>query len=212
MTNETMTVHKALSELKIIGDRIEKAIHTSDFCEPSKQSNQKIKGVHKEEYIKQMLGNWDKVNDLIKRRNSLKKAVVLSNANTIVKINNEEYTVAEAIEMKNTGMEYKRDLMEILNSQYSEAKKIADIENDKIEEKSENYVFGLFGQKEGKTSNDEIEKIKKEYIKSNTVAIVDPINIKEKINNLEKEISEFETEVDAALSTSNSLTEITIKY
>lgn len=45
MTRETMTVHKALSELKLLDDRINKAVTTSIFCAPNKHSNEKIGGV-----------------------------------------------------------------------------------------------------------------------------------------------------------------------
>ena len=70
----------------------------------------------------------------------------------------------------------------------------------------------MFGNKEGKTNNDEIEKTKQQFIKSNTYELIDPISIKDKIDVLEKEIYEFTTEVDSVLSTSNAITEITIVY
>ena len=213
MTTETMSVHKALAELKIIGDRIESAIHSGYYCKANKHSNEKVNGVSVDEFKTQIKANWNKVVDLIKRRNAIKKAVVYSNATTKVKVGNEEFTVAEAIEMKNTGMNYKRELMDVLNEQYTKAIQIAERENGEIlQQKMENYVFGLYGIKEGKTSADEVEKTKKQFIKNNIFEIIDPIKIKEKIDELEKEIAEFDTEIDAELSKSNSLTEITIEY
>ena len=44
MTTEKMTVHKALAELKVIGDRITNAISTGVFCRANKHSNEKING------------------------------------------------------------------------------------------------------------------------------------------------------------------------
>ena len=113
MTTEKMTIHKALAELKIIGDRINSSISTATFIKANKHSNEKINGVSIEDFRKQIQGSWDKSNDLIKRRNAIKRAVVLSNATTKVKVGIEEFTVAEAIEMKNTGMQFKKELLKM---------------------------------------------------------------------------------------------------
>jgi hypothetical protein len=213
MTNEKMTVHKALAELKVIGDRIDKAISQGVYCKANKHSNDKINGVSIEEFKKQIQGSWDKVNDLIKRRNAIKRATVFSNAVTKVKIGDNEMTVAEAIEMKNSGVAYKKTLMNTLNNHYVSAIKTIDKENgETLAQKAENYVVGLFGSKEGKTNNDEVEKLRKDYVNNNSFEFIDPIKVKDKIDELEKEISEFETEIDSCLSVSNAITEISIEY
>ena len=213
MTNEQMTIHKALAELKVIGDRIDKTISQGVYCKANKHSNDKINGVSVEEFKAQIQGSWDKANDLIKRRNAIKRAVVLSNATTKVKIGDNEMTVAEAIEMKNSGMAYKRNLMNTMNHQFVSAIKTIDKENgETLNQKAENYVTGLFGSKESKTNNDELEKVRKEYINNNSFDLIDPIKVREKIDALEKEISDFETEIDSCLSVSNSLTIIEVEY
>lgn len=45
MTTEKMNVHKALAELKILDDRIVKAINSVEACISNKHSNTKVKGV-----------------------------------------------------------------------------------------------------------------------------------------------------------------------
>jgi len=212
MTTEKMTIHKALAELKIIGDRINNSISSSTFIKANKHSNEKINGVSVNEFKSQIQGSWDKSNDLIKRRNSIKRNVVLSNAKTVVKVGNDEFTVAEAIEMKNTGMQYKKELLNQLNRQYVDAIRVTEKENgETLQQKAENYVIGLYGSKD-KVNNEEIENVRKQFIVNNTFELVDSIKVREKIDALEKEIAEFETEIDSALSCSNSLTEITIEY
>jgi len=213
MVNEKMTVHKALAELKVIGDRITNATSSGIYCKANKHSNEKINGVSVEDFKKQIQGSWDKSNDLIRRRNAIKKAVVLSNAITKVKIGEDEMTVAEAIEMKNSGMDYKSNLMKVMNNQYVQAIQTMDKENgDTLTQKAENYVLGLYGSKEGKTSVDEIENTKKQFIFNNSFDLIDSIKVKEKIDSLEKEISDFNAEIDACLSVSNAVTEIEISY
>lgn len=160
-----------------------------------------------------MQGYYDKATDLIKRRNAIKRAVVLSNAATKVTINGLEYTVAEAIEMKNHGVEFDEKLLDVLNKQYNKAQsEILKQNGDDLEKRAEQYVIGIYGSKEGKTNTDDFEKTKKDFITANSYELVDPIKILDKINALEESIASFKAEVDAALSTSNAVTEIEISY
>lgn len=213
MTTEKMTVHKALAELKIIDDRIISAINGGTYCVANKHSNEKIKGVSVDEYKRVMQGFYDKATDLIKRRNTIKRAVVLSNASTKVSVNGEEYTVAEAIEMKNHGVEFDEMMLQMLNKQYNKAQaEILKQNGDDLEKRAEQYVIGIYGSKEGKTNTDDFEKTKKDFMTANAFELVDPIKILDKVNALEEKIASFKSEIDAALSTSNALTEIVISY
>lgn len=109
-------------------------------------------------------------------------------------------------------MMFKRQMLDRMQQQLSQAQAKTNKENEILESKSENYVTGLFGQKEGKTSTDEVTKAKQQYIDLNTWALIDPINVQNKIRVLSDEISSFEAEVDSVLSTSNALTTVTIEY
>lgn len=212
-TVETMTVHKALAELKLLDSRIEKAIAEGVYCVANKHSNDKIGGVPLDDYIKIMQGGYDKATDLINRRKAIKRAVVLSNAVTNVSVSGNEYTVAEAIEMKNHGVKFEKLLMNTMNTQYRNAQMQIKQENGKdLEQRAEQYVTAIYGQKEGKTNATDIEKVKKDFIESNTYVLVDPLCVLDKIEDLEKKINDFMAEVDSALSVSNALTEITIEY
>lgn len=211
-TVEKMTIHKALCELKILDSRINNAISLARFCLANKHSNEKVNGVTVEEYQETMKASYNKASDLIRRREAIKRAVVLSNAKTIVKIGGKEYTVAEAIEMNNHGIDLKLQLKNAMKKQYDSAMTTIISKNSVVDDKATEYVVGLFGQKESKTANEEYEKARKSYIEANTMELIDPVNILEKIEALEVEIADFTTEVDSALSVSNALTEITVEY
>lgn len=213
MITEKMTVHKALAELKILDSRIESAIDAGVYCLANKHSNTKLKGILVEDFKKVMQSSYDKASDLIRRRDAIKRAIVASNAVTPVEIGGVEYTVAVAIEMNNHGMEFKRMLYGAIKKQYNKAQaEILANNGDSLDERAEDYVIGLYGSKEGKTSTEEFDKAKKSFIESNTYELVDPIGVLDKMEKLEKEIDTFTAEVDAALSVSNALTEITIEY
>ena len=213
MTTETMTIHKALAELKILESRIMKTVGDGTYCVANKHSNEKINGVSVEEYKKVMQGAYDKAVDLITRYKAIKKAVTLSNAKTVVKIGEEEYAVAEAIWMKNHGVEFDELLLNELREQYNKAQaKILKQNGNDLEQRAEQYVVGIYGSKEGKINTDDFEKTKQDFITSQTFELVDPIGILEKIEALEEKISVFKAEVDAVLSTSNALTVVEINY
>lgn len=217
MTKENMTVHKALAELKIIDDRINKAITSGTYVVANKHSNQKIHGMTIDEFKTRMQADFKKVSDLIARRNAIKRAVVASNAVTKVKVGDTEYTVAEAIEMKNHGMEFKEYFMRAISTQYVRAKNELDLNSgDPLEKRAEQYVLSVI-QAQPKDSkmavdSDAMKNLRAQYIKDNQYDIIDPIGVKNVIDGLDTEVSEFLTEVDAALSVSNAITVLDIEY
>lgn len=217
MTTEKMTVHKALAELKVIDDRINKAISEGVYVIANKHSNEKIQGMTIEQFKEKMKASHQKVTDLINRRNALKRAVVLSNATTKIKVGNDEYTVAEAIEMKNHGMEFKTNYMRMIASQNLSAQ--ADINRNSgeaIEKRAEQYVLSVIQAqpKDAKMAidSDAMQALRKDYIKNNTYDLIDPLKVNDIIEKMADEINEFNTEVDAALSVSNALTVIEFEY
>lgn len=217
MTKENMTVHKALAELKVINDRINKAITSGTYVVANKHSNQKIHGMTIDEFKTQIQADFQKVSDLIARRNAIKRAVVASNAVTKVKVGDTEYTVAEAIEMKNHGMEFKEYFMRAISIQYVRAKNELDLNSgDPLEKRAEQYVLSVI-QAQPKDSkmavdSDAMKNLRAQYIKDNQYDIIDPIGVKNVIDGLDTEVSEFLTEVDAALSVSNAITVLDIEY
>lgn len=217
MTTEKMTIHKALAELKTMDDRIEKAIRSATYILAVKHSAEKINGKTVANFKEDMRSGYQKVTDLIARRDAMKRAVVLSNATTKVKIGDNEYTVAEAIEMKNHGMEFRSTLLYHMNNAYVAAQNdLTRNGGEALEKKAEQYVLAVIAAqpKDSKMSVDsEVMKVmRQQYIDNNTYDLVDPMDIAKVIEALDAEINEFNAEVDAALSVSNALTVIEFEY
>lgn len=216
MTHEQMTVHKALAELKTLSKRIEKEVDNS-FVVAKKASDKKIDGILVSAFEELIKSTYQRATALIERRDAIKRAVVLSNAKTEVLIGKNTYTVAEAIEMKNHGIPYRKFLLHKMSTQYEQAKhKCAQNEGDALEQRAEDYVLNIISAqpKESKMTKDSeaMKKIREEFIQNNTYVLVDPLNIADKIKKLDEEIDTFMTEVDSALSVSNALTVIEIDY
>lgn len=128
-----------------------------------------------------MQGAWDNATDLIKRQEAINRAVTLSNAVTKVKIGEDEYTVAEAIWMKNHGMEFYGLLKRRIEMQHAQEVSTLTEKNVKeLEERAEKYVIGLYSSKEGKASTDDFEKTKKDFLTSNSYDLIDLIKVQEK--------------------------------
>jgi hypothetical protein len=217
MTTEKMTVHKALAELKTMDARIEKAIRDTTYVLAVKHSAEKINGMTIVNFKEKMKSGYQKATDLIARRDAMKRAVVLSNATTKVNIGDNEYTVAEAIEMKNHGMEFRSTLLRQMNSAYVTAQnELARNSGETLEKKAEQYVLAVIAAqpKDSKMSVDSeaMKALRKTYIENNTYDLVDPMDIAKVMETLDAEINEFSAEIDAALSVSNALTVIEFEY
>ena len=217
MTTEKMTVHKALAELKTMDARIENAIRSATYVLAVKHSAEKINGKTVQNFKEDMRSGYQKVTDLIARRDAMKRAVVLSNATTKVTIGGKEMTIAEAIEAKNHGMEFKSMLLRQMNSAYVTAQNELNRNGcEALEKKAEQYVLAVIAAqpKDSKMSVDSeaMKALRKTYIENNTYDLVDPMDIAKVIEALDAEINEFNAEVDAALSCSNALTVIEFEY
>ena len=217
MTTEKMTVHKALAELKTMDDRISKAIRDTTYVLAVKHSAEKINGMTVANFKDKMKSGYQKATDLIARRDAMKRAVVLSNAITKVKVGENEYTVAEAIEMKNHGMEFRSALLRQITFAYTTAQsELNRNSGETLEKKAEKYVLDVIAAqpKDSKMSVDSeaMKALRKTYIENNTYDLVDPLDVVKIMETLDAEINEFNAEVDAALSVSNALTVIEFEY
>lgn len=213
MTTETMNIHQALVELKTLDKRIESAIQEGEWVVANKHSNGKIGGVDLKDFAESIKSRHQKVTSLIARAEAIKRAVVNSNAVTKVTIAGKEYTVAEAIDMKNHGIERLRLFVRRLNLDYTMAKSAADRANGtELERRADDYIRTMIGNTDVKGMTEEVKRLRDEFIKAQTMELVDPIDVLKQMEQLNEQINAFEINVDSALSVSNALTAITISY
>lgn len=213
MTTEKMTVHKALCELKTLDDRIKKAVDGSVFVFANKHSNTKVSGLSISDYCAEIKSAYQSATDLIARRDAIKRAVVLSNATTKVTVGGKEYTIAEAIEMKNHGIPTQQSLLNKLRNDSRKARRMADENNgEMLEMRADEYIKNLYANADMKNLSDEVKKMRADFMTSQAMEIVDPIKVADEIERLETLINTFTVEIDAALSVSNALTEIIVEY
>lgn len=213
MTTETMTIHRGLAEINVLENRILKAISEAKFCAAAKQSMKKLNGVPIEDYKKGAQSSLDSIKDLITRHDAIKRAISKSNAETHVTIDGIVYTVAEAIYMNQHGIEFKRELLAMMERQYSSAIATIEMANARLSDRADSYVANTVSASDkSNMDTDTLRDTRDSYIERETMVLIDGIDIKKAKDELAAKIDKFKAEVDAVLSTSNAITEITIEY
>ena len=208
MTTQSISIHRALAELKLLQKRIERA------------SLQPFLGIAIGERVPKSYasidalaadveGNLDSVKALIERRKKIKAAIIASNAVTKVMIAGREMTVAEAIDRRDTGIDFDKALLHSMKTQLKNLNvEIARKEQD-LEQKAEQYITNMFDKKD-QYEQSEIDAARAKYIANAEPKLIDPSNIRQEIERLEKDIEDFELEVDFSLSESNTVTMIQV--
>lgn len=204
-----ITITRALSELKLLDKRIQRTIHDSTFggYMVGKKVMTGFNSV--EEVEKRAKADYQSVQDLIKRRNKIKSAIVVSNATTTVEVAGITMTVAEVIERK-TSIEYEKTLLAKLKNTYTKLVDYVDEVNEEVKHRLDRQLEALYG-KDGKAKAMENEEITKAFKADNEAKLIDSLNLKEKIEELTRKIEDFETECDFVLSESNTITKIHVE-
>jgi hypothetical protein len=205
---EKMTIHQALSTLKLLEKKISSKLN-GEFIGVKVVNAEKTNGIPTTDYEKDLKSRYDSVQALIKNNAKIKAAIDASNATTIVTIGGKSMTVQEAIVRKHL-IETDMRLLANLKSQYEYARKTVNNENDKLPAAAERYVTAVLSADKAGKKPEEIEAMKNEYIAKNTRELADPNNLKEEIDRLESDILEFQSNVDYKLSESNSTTVIEV--
>ena len=209
MDMEKMLVTVALNELKLLDSRIIKEIDRGSFISSAKKSSPKVSpAMSKEEFIEEAKSKFNSVKDLIERRAKIKAAIVDSNAKTEVEIDGVKMTRADAIERKSS-INYEKLMLNELKDQLNIHTSKVNSSNYEVDNKIDSLVQAAYG-KEGKNNikQEDYDAIAKPYREANEWDIVDPLNLKDVIEEMEKRIDGFESNVDSALQISNCTTYI----
>lgn len=202
---DKMTVARALVELKTLTIRIDKLIQELEPVSISKGGKLDSNVRNVDEYKASVLSSYQKLMDLIKRKRKIKAAIVCSNALTKVKIGSVEMTVAEAIERK-VSINSDKGIKKHLSMKLVEASKKIISHNEQMQKQLLQLLNATYSKSETEVSKDDHDKIAIPFKANNEAILIDPLDIKKKISELDEEIDMFESEVDIALTESNATT------
>ncbi len=202
---ERMTIHRALSELKLIDAKIEKQINEI-YPSGILQKDKLVNGyVQETEFEKAAKSKYDSVNDLIDRKNQIKSAIVAANGITQVKVAEKQMTIADAINFKAV-IKFKKKLIETLKQRHKQVIGELNKRNENVNQNVQRILEATFGKENVKVGKEDVESVRKPYLEANEFHLFDPLKVDETVEKLEKEVSEFEAEVDAVLSEINAIT------
>lgn len=206
---EKMTIHRALSELKLIDARIEK--QTDELMPVGIHQKGKLiaRYITEAEFAAVAQSKYDSVTDLIRRKTAIKSAIVQANGVTRLTVAGKEMTIADAINAKAV-VPFKKALIEKMKSSHRAALAQLNKENAVVEQNVQNILLATFGKENVTVSAKDMDAVRVPYIEANEFHLFDPLKVLEKIETMEKELAEFEAEVDATLSEINAVTFITV--
>jgi hypothetical protein len=209
METTKMTIHRALSELKLIDAKIDKGI-AEIIPIGIYQKGKKINNHYAEDDFKDMAGShFASVSDLIQRKVKIKSAIVKSNGLTTVKVGGKTMTVSDAITFKRI-IEQKNKFLTVLKQHRDNSMANINRANEMVNSNLNTLLQNAMGKDNVKASKEDIDAISKPFLDNNTFHLFDPLNLNEKIKELEVEIGDFQAEVDAVLSESNAITLIEV--
>jgi len=195
---EKMTITRGLANLKLLDKKIKKAIGNGNYIT--------FKIGQKASMDIDPKASLQKVSDLISRRNTIKTAIMMSNAQTYVTVAGEKMTVVEAIDRKTSIELDKLLLLKLRHDREANADHIEDVNAD-MQRRLDRLLESSMGSD---TDDKENKAIVESFEKRNKAEAVDALGIDKVIDEMETMIDEFDSEVDLCLSESNSLTSIEV--
>lgn len=208
METQQISISRALVEIKTLNKRIEKLTKELSIFDISiggkLKSNRSL-----EEFSQYAKSSMQQLEDLIQRYSKIKSQIVLSNSKTTVNVNGETFTVAEAIERKNS-IKQLVNVVGKLKETFHSTVKIIDAANENSQTRLDKLLESTFSKDSSKVKPEEYEAVAKPFLERNEAKLVDPIDARKKIDMLEKYIEGFVSNIDIVLSESNAKTYITI--
>lgn len=211
-----ITLTRALVELKTLDERIQKATN-QQFVGLVKGTDKKPTiGMYKdaEQMERSFTANFNQVNDLMKRRQKIKSALVLANAKTMLTVNGIPMSIADAIDSKRIA-EFRAQLIRSIRQQISNASNAIEKNRVDMEANIQAQIDRILGNdQKGKDAvsqnKDMIETIRTTMFNLHDMKIVDPNKLVDDIERLSNELEAFISEIDFSLSEVNAKTEIEI--
>lgn len=198
-----MSITRALAELKLSDKKINQ--RTSVLTAGAVIRCNEDEG----DFIAKSKAAIHSIEDMIKRRNTIKREIVLSNAKTTVTIGGESMTVAEAIERK-TSIELNKNLSRQIRETYFQAKRQVETHNARVEGEASKVAEQILGNDSDADKGDAYTAICKAHTDKHSAKLLAYDRIEDSIDKMQDKIDDFECEVDFILTESNTRTIIEI--
>lgn len=218
--SEKMLVTQALDERDLLVKKIANKIEKASFVDTIKPNEEKVyaKRITKEDYAQEAESAYQQIMDLIDRFQKIDAAIVASNAQTEITTSYGTFTVAGAISLRSRlrGLgvyedeaDFEGNLQNKMKAEYNERVRFCDNKNSQLQSTAEDMRLSILGR-DNKTKDDKPLSVVEAYVKENTTELVDPLDVKKKLEALEEKRSTLLTELDTQIKVSNATTFIEV--
>jgi len=201
-----ISIHRALSSLKILEKRINKLI--SNFNGVGMQIQGKVGLMDSASFIAREKSLYQSIHTLIEDKLKLKTLILESNNKTMVTIAKNKMSVTQAILFKEM-IPLKNIWLNKLIKQHGNIAMQIDRHNQKVDERALSIAQAALGA-EAKATQVDAMQIIKPFVTEHKAILADAIGIQKVIDAYQEELLDFTAEVDAILSESNAITLIEI--
>ncbi len=218
--SEKMLVTQALDERDLLVKKIADKIAKASFVDTIKPNEEKVytKRISKEDYAKEAESAYQQILDLIDRFQKIDAAIVASNAQTEITTSYGTFTVAGAISLRSRlrGLgayedkaDFEGNLQHKMQAEFNERVRFCDNKNSQLQSTAEDMRLSILGR-DSKTKDDKPLSVVEAYVKENTTELVDPLDVKKKLEALEEKRNTLLTELDTQIKVSNATTFIEV--
>ncbi len=212
---ERMLMMQALDErdllMKKIGDKIAKA----SFAGVKKHNAEKIldKHIEAETFSKEAQSTFQQIKDLIDRFNRLDTAIISSNAAVKVRTSFGEYSVANAISLRNRlrgqgsyaeSGSFESILLNKLEAELDGSRITAGKKNAELQAAAENMRLAILGKDMKNSKDQQPLGVVEAYVAENTYELVDPLDAAKQIEKLKEQLDRLITELDTQIKVANA--------
>lgn len=215
-----MLVTQALDQRDLLVKKICDKIRKASFTETKKHNEEKVmeRRVTQKEFEKEARSSYQQIIDLIHWYDKVDQAILRSNAETMIETSYGTMSIANALALRSrlncsnaydSDSNFEGNLMMKLQEELNEKIRVMEQKNKGLQNTAETMRLSILG-KDTKTKDETPLKVVDVYVQENTTELIDPLNVRKKINELNERRETILNELDTKIKVSNATTFIEI--
>lgn len=220
MMEKKMLVTQALDQRDLLVKKICDKIRKAGFTETKKHNEEKVmeRRVTQKEFEKEARSSYQQIIDLIHWYDKVDQAILRSNAETIIETSYGAMSIANALALRSrlncsnaydSDSNFEGNLMMKLQEELNEKIRVMEQKNKGLQNTAETMRLSILG-KDTKTKDETPLKVVDVYVQENTTELIDPLNVRKKINELNERRETILNELDTKIKVSNATTFVEI--
>lgn len=215
-----MLVTQALDQRDLLVKKICDKIRKASFTETKKHNEEKVmeRRVTQKEFEKEARSSYQQIIDLIHWYDKVDQAILRSNAETIIETSYGTMSIANALALRSrlncsnaydSDSNFEGNLMMKLQEELNEKIRVMEQKNKGLQNTAETMRLSILG-KDTKTKDETPLKVVDVYVQENTTELIDPLNVRKKIDELNERRETILNELDTKIKVSNATTFVEI--